>query len=91
MDDLLNQMSGAIERKEHHKIEAVLVECAGETLYERYFDRTDGDTRIDPRSAGKSITAMALGVAIDEGAIKHVDVRLFSYFESADPEMNSIR
>jgi CubicO group peptidase (beta-lactamase class C family) len=56
------------------RIKAVIVEQRGEILYEGYFDGADPEDRHDIRSAGKSITALALGRAIADGHVASLDV-----------------
>lgn len=81
----LDEMERAIEDKTFRKIEAVLVERGGDVLYEGYFRKSTAESRIDARSVGKSITAIALGVAIDEGLIEGVDAPVLSFFDDKKP------
>ena len=81
----MRDMTAAIERGEYDRIEAVVVERGGSVSYEAYFHKTDAETRIDARSAGKSITALAMGVAIDEGDIASVHEPLMDYFDDKHP------
>lgn len=68
-----------------------MVERGGVVQFERYYGDTNAETRVDARSAGKSITALAVGVAIDEGALSGVDARILELladrapFEHDDP------
>ncbi|MDA8016131.1 MAG: beta-lactamase family protein [Thermoanaerobaculia bacterium] len=78
-------MSDAIEDREYRRIEAVLVERSGDIVFERYFRRSSADSRIDARSAGKSITALAVGIAIDDGVIDGVSAPVFDYFDDRKP------
>lgn len=54
----------------HGDLKAVVVIKDGEWLAERYFGNTDASTLVDVRSAGKSVTSLLMGIAIDTGAIK---------------------
>ena len=78
-------MSAAIEDRDYRRIEAVFVERAGEVVHESYYRRSDAESRIDARSVGKSITALAVGIAIDEGLIESVDVPAVDYFDDRVP------
>ncbi|MGB3754726.1 MAG: serine hydrolase [Parerythrobacter sp.] len=64
---------GALERRivndELGDIAAIGVDQGGETVYLRRFDGELAGHPIDIRSAGKSLTALAVGIAIDEGAL----------------------
>ncbi|MDN3646659.1 serine hydrolase [Pontixanthobacter aestiaquae] len=51
------------------KIVAVQVEQNGETVYAQRFDRKNDDQLTDIRSAGKSLTALAVGILVDEGKL----------------------
>lgn len=76
----LPAMEAAIARGDYRRIEAVLVLRRGQPVYEAYFGQTTAHTRIDARSAGKSVTALAVGVAIDEGRIPGVGERVADAF-----------
>lgn len=82
--ELLTRMSAAIDAREYRRIEAVLVERGGGIVYEDYFRATDADTRVDARSAGKSITALAVGIAVDREQLD-VSTSVLSYFEDRMP------
>ena len=56
-----------ISEKDLGKIVAVSVEQGGETVYAQRFDGKTDDQLTDIRSAGKSLTALAIGIVIDEG------------------------
>ena len=77
-------MSDAIEARDYRKIEAVIVEQGGEIVFEQYYRRSDAQSRIDARSAGKSITALAVGIAVDQGLLD-VEDRVFSFFTDRAP------
>jgi CubicO group peptidase (beta-lactamase class C family) len=81
----LAAMVAAIEQGKHRSVEAVIVERGGETLFEDYYGLTAPWTRIDARSAGKSITALAVGMAIDDGALAGVDLPLLDFFSDRAP------
>lgn len=84
----LGAMTAAIDRGDYRRIEGVLVTRSGETLFEDYFGRSDAATQIDARSAGKSITALAVGMAIDDGKLAGVDAPAFAFFNDRKPFAN---
>lgn len=82
---VLPELNEAIARGEYRRIEAVLVERGGEIIFEQYYGDTTAETRVDARSAGKSTTALAVGVAIDEGALSGVNARVFEILADRAP------
>lgn len=78
-------LDAAIENRDYRRIEAVIVERGGVVQFENYYGDTNAETRIDARSAGKSITALAVGIAIDEGALSGVDARVFDLLADRAP------
>ncbi|MEO1089915.1 MAG: serine hydrolase [Pseudomonadota bacterium] len=81
----LASMSAAIDRGDHGAIEAVVVEQGGAIVFEDYFGSTDPETIIDVRSVGKSITALAVGLAITDGGISDVDALMLDAFADLVP------
>lgn len=81
----LDAMVAAIEAGDYRRIEGIIVERDGAILFEDYYRRSGPQSRIDARSAGKSITALALGMAIEDGAIAGVDLPLLSFFADREP------
>lgn len=77
----------AVQSGEYPRTTSVLVLQAGRRIYERYFG-TDAETLHDPRSVGKTITGLAVGVAIAEGKISSVDARAFDYLQHLHPFAN---
>ncbi len=57
----------------------------GLLVYEAYFHTFWRETIHDVRSAGKSITSLLLGIAIDKGYVASADQRLVEFF--ADPDL----
>jgi CubicO group peptidase (beta-lactamase class C family) len=64
---------------------SVLVEQGGKLIHERYYLGTDVDTLHDPRSVGKSITGLAVGVAIAENKLPSVDAPAFAHLADLRP------
>jgi len=65
----------------------VLVARHGKLVYEAYFDG-DATTLRDTRSAGKSVTSIMTGIAIDQHKLPGVDARVFGYFADKRPHAN---
>lgn len=59
----------------------------GEIVHESYFDG-DAETRRNTRSVTKTVAGMLVGIAIREGAIRDVDVRVLPYFADRRPFAN---
>ncbi|QLC25746.1 serine hydrolase [Parasphingopyxis algicola] len=81
----LAAMSAAIDGGEYRRIEAIVVDRGGAILFEDYYRESGPESRIDARSAGKSITALAVGMAIADGALAGVDLPLLSFFAAEEP------
>jgi CubicO group peptidase (beta-lactamase class C family) len=78
------QLEERIESDYFRQIRSVVVVKRGRLLYESYFNGADASTLQDIRSAGKSITSMLVGIAIDRGFITGVNERLLPYFPEYD-------
>jgi CubicO group peptidase (beta-lactamase class C family) len=89
-------------------VHSILVARGGKLVFERYFKGSDeiygrrvesvafdADTPHNIKSVSKSVTSLALGIAIDRGLIRSVDEPIFSFFpELADlrsPEKDRLR
>ncbi len=81
-------IAAAIERGEVPDTTSVLIMRKGEILHEAYFGGTDAETLQNTRSAGKSITALAVGIAIGRGLVPGVDARVFPYLSDLAPFAN---
>src|SRR6266852_1986693 len=73
----LQSMEAAVRSGGFAKIGSVLIARYGKLVYEGYFDG-DANTRLDTRSATKSITDVLVGIAIREKKVSGVDARLLS-------------
>lgn len=79
-------LEAALERwndDEHRDLCAVVVARGGHVVAERYFADARPDTLHDIRSAGKSLTSLLVGAAIDRGAIASVDDPVGRYWRRA--------
>jgi CubicO group peptidase (beta-lactamase class C family) len=83
----LGAIEGAIRHLDVKKIGSVLVARHGKLIYEAYLDG-DAATLRDTRSAGKSVTSVLTGIAIDQHKLPGVDARVFGYFADRKPFAN---
>jgi CubicO group peptidase (beta-lactamase class C family) len=81
-------VSAAVARGDYPSTTSVLLERGGTVLFEHYFDHTGPATLHDTRSVGKSITALAVGVALGEGKLPSVDAAAFGYLAELGPFAN---
>ena len=75
----------AIERGDAPKTTSVLVMRGQAIEYERYFGDANAATLHDTRSATKSLTALAVGVAIDRRALAGLAAPAFGYLADLAP------
>jgi CubicO group peptidase (beta-lactamase class C family) len=93
--DRLMALEEAIRGGDHVKISSVLVARHGKLIYEAYFEG-DASTPRDTRSAGKSVTSILTGIAIDQGKLPGVTAPVFGYFadkrrfKNPDPRKDKI-
>lgn len=81
-------LSAAISRGEFPKTNAVLVMKDGQLVYEAYFGEGGPDVLNDTRSAMKSVTSLAIGLAIDDRAIPSVSQPVFELLDDLRPFAN---
>lgn len=74
----------AFENDEHGDLCSVLVLHNGDLIAERYYNGGDDRTLVDVRSAGKSVTSLLFGIAVDQGAIEGVDDPVAKYWPEAE-------
>lgn len=67
----------------HSDLHSVVVIQHGEVIAERYYNSGDKDTRVDVRSAGKSVTSLVFGIALDKGFIRSIDQTVVDYLPEA--------
>ncbi|MEZ4700473.1 MAG: serine hydrolase [Rhodothermales bacterium] len=85
---LLSDLERAIAADSFPQTTSVLVAQGGRLVYEAYFGSGAADLLNDTRSATKSITALAIGRAIDDGLITGVDAPAFAYLAYLAPFAN---
>jgi CubicO group peptidase (beta-lactamase class C family) len=71
------------DRDEHPDLRGVVVLRDGRKVAERYYNGARPDALHDIRSAGKSVTALLVGIAVDRGAIRSVDDPVARYWTAA--------
>ena len=71
------------DRDEHPDLRGVVVMRDGHRVAERYYNGASPNELHDIRSAGKSVTALLVGIAIDRGAIASVDDPVSRYWRDA--------
>lgn len=79
----LNSILAGWDHDEHPDLRGVVVIQNGRRIAERYYNGATSDELHDIRSAGKSITALLVGIAIDRGAITSVDDPVSRYWRDA--------
>ena len=81
-------LADAIAKGDFPKTTSVLVMQDGTLTYESYFGAGSPDLLNDTRSATKSVTALAVGAAIADGAIPSVDPPAFGFLRDKAPFAN---
>nr|WP_315398442.1 serine hydrolase [uncultured Duganella sp.] len=71
------------DRDEHPDLRSVLVMRHGAIVAERYYNGETADTLHDIRSAGKSVTALLVGAAIDRSKIAGADATIAQYWPAS--------
>ncbi len=79
----LEQLEARILAGDLKKVRALAIEQHGETVYRKRFGQGELGDRVDIKSAGKSVTALAVGAAIADGDLAGVDVKVWPYLGSS--------
>ncbi|KWV91639.1 serine hydrolase [Erythrobacter sp. YT30] len=79
----LLQLETKIEAGDLGKIRALAASQSGETVYRKRFGKGEPGEAVDIKSAGKSITALAVGAAIADGALLGTDVKVWPYLDAS--------
>lgn len=82
-DRHISEVLARWDHDEHHDLRGVVVWRGGRPVAERYYDAARPDELHDIRSAGKSVTALLVGIAVDRGAIRLMDDRVDRYWRDA--------
>jgi hypothetical protein len=97
MDEtMVTQLTNLIIREQYKRIDAMLILRNNKLVYENYFHGYSSDIEHNIFSAGKSITSILVGIAIDKGFIKSVDTPIvemlpeYTSLKNPDPRKNEI-
>lgn len=82
-DSAIDGVLASFDRDEHPDLRGVVVMRDGAVVAERYYNGAAADELHDIRSAGKSITSLLMGIALDRGAIKNVGDPVSRYWPEA--------
>lgn len=83
IDPAIAKALASFEHDEHPDLRGVVVLRDGRMVAERYYNGEMANTLHDVRSAGKSITALLVGIAIDRGKIRGVADTVATYWPEA--------
>src|SRR3954469_995990 len=75
----------ALARGDAPDTTSVLVMRGPEVVYARYFAGATPETLHDTRSSTKSLTALAVGIAVDRHALPGIDAPAFGYLAELAP------
>jgi len=81
--DGLQSALASFEKDAQKDLHAVVVIQKGELVAEHYYNGGDRGTLVDVRSAGKSVTSLLFGIALDRGAIESLDDPVAKYWHQA--------
>lgn len=81
----LHAVGEAIQQEEFQQITSVLVSRDGELLGERYWNDATATTLHDTRSATKTLVALGIGAATEQGKIANVDSSAYRFFTAEEP------
>lgn len=82
-DPKLQAVLATFEQDEHSDLRGAVVLRDGKVVAEHYYNGETADALHDIRSAGKSITALLTGIAIDRGRIRGLDDQVDTYLPEA--------
>ncbi len=87
--DSIENLINLIYETKHKDFRGLVVLKDNHIVIEEYFNTFMRNTIHDIRSAGKSVTALLLGVAMQEGLIESLDQSVYSLFsEVKNPKIN---
>jgi len=82
----VQRMYDELRADERRDLKGVRITCAGQLLSEAYFNGGGPEALHDIRSAGKSVTSLLVGLAIDQGLIRNAGQPLTRLLRSANRE-----
>ena len=77
---VLDTLTARLARGEFGRISSLLIVRQGYLVYEEYFRDMAQDQLHDAYSVTKSVASALIGIAIDEGMLEGVDVKLVDFF-----------
>ena len=83
----LQAIDDAIRSGEFKKITSVLIARHGKLAYDHYFGDFNAASLMDPRSASKTVTSMAAGLAVEQKFLK-LDSPIIDFFPDKQPLQN---
>ena len=84
----LTELTAQIDDQSYQQMTSVVVNHRGQLIYEHYFNGSDQATQHDMRSASKSITSLAVGLAIQDGLLEGVEQTVMPFFKDQQPVKN---
>lgn len=81
-DLTIDELEQRIEDGELGKIRALALEIGGEVIYRKRFGKGEPGEPVDIKSAGKTITGLAVGAAIADGDLPGLDLAVWPYLGS---------
>ncbi len=78
--DSINALIPIMDNFQHKDFRGMVVIKNHQIAMEWYYNSTQRKTINDIRSAGKSITSILLGVAMEEGLVQNLDQDIYSFF-----------
>ncbi len=78
-------LNEAVQGEEFSKLTSVIVSVDGKLVYESYWGEGSVEHLNDTRSAMKSLTAMAIGAALDDGLLDSLETPVWALFKSDAP------
>lgn len=78
----ISELETRIRAGDLGKVRGVAAEQNGEIVYRERFGKGDLGDRVDIKSAGKSITALAVGAAIADGFLPDTNVKVWPYLDA---------
>lgn len=87
--DSINALIPIMDNFEQYDFRGMVVIKDHQIVMEWYYNSTQRNTINDIRSAGKSITSLLLGVAMEEGLVQSLEQDVYSFFSKEKyPSMN---
>lgn len=76
---LIDHLYSQMEEDEHQDLKGIVIVRDGRLVSERYFNGDSAETLHDIRSATKSITSMAMGIAIEQHLVRSTEDTIAPY------------